>query len=322
MKTLDSPLADKNQSALRPHNVGLGILLVLVSTMFTSAQEAVIKLSSSEMSISQMFVLRSVLLIPVLVVIAIIMGSKSRSWKFAFHFWPTVRSLMFIGMYLTVYSVLPILPLAVVGAGIYTAPLFVAALSFILLGEPVGIRGFLAILLGFAGVLVVLQPGSEAFTWALVVPVSGGLFYALSALITRSKCQEYSAAEMAMSLAVTLLIAGLVSSAAIFLLAPSGPALTASPFLFGQWSFLGAAGWIAIIVLTLLMAGNGLVLPAAYKAAPTVIVATFDYCYLIFATLFGLILFAEFPTASTLVGMVMIASAGILIATGKTHFAR
>jgi drug/metabolite transporter (DMT)-like permease len=67
-------------------------------------------------------------------------------------------------------------------------------------------------------------------------------------------------------------------------------------------------------MLAALMVGNGLVLPAAYQSAPSIIIATFDYTYLIFATLLGAVLFSEIPDLQTVLGIVVIAGAGLIVA--------
>ena len=66
-------------------------------------------------------------------------------------------------------------------------------------------------------------------------------------------------------------------------------------------------------MLAALMVGDGLVLPAAYQSAPSIIIATFDYTYLIFATLLGIVAFAEIPDLQTVIGIVMIAGAGLIV---------
>lgn len=67
-------------------------------------------------------------------------------------------------------------------------------------------------------------------------------------------------------------------------------------------------------MLAALGVGNGLVLPAAYQSAPSIIIATFDYCYLIFATAFGFLIFSEIPDSQTIIGIAMIAGAGLVVA--------
>ncbi len=213
-------------------------------------------------------------------------------------------------MYFALYGAIASLPLATIAAGIYTAPLFVALLSAALVGEPVRRRGWLGIALGFAGVLLILKPGSEAFGWPMLLPVAGGLFYAVSALITRAKCRDVRPVSMALGMSLLLLAVGVAGSA----LMVWAPMPGGAPFVFGRWGVVDGRVMALVAMLAALMVGNGLVLPLAYQSAPTAIIAVLDYSYLIFATLFGLWVFGDVPDVWTLAGIGMIAAAGLMAA--------
>jgi drug/metabolite transporter (DMT)-like permease len=174
-------------------------------------------------------------------------------------------------------------------------------------------RRLLAIAIGFAGVLLILRPGTEAFTWLMLLPVMAGFFYALSSIVTRSRCRSTPPATLAISLSISLLITGVMVSAALYIGQPTPELVAVSPFLLGSWGALDLPGWGFVAILAVLMVGNGLVLPAAYQSAPSVIIATFDYNYLIFATLLGFIVFSEVPDRQTIIGILMIAGAGLMV---------
>lgn len=272
-----------------------GIALILLSTFLTALQDAIFKHTSADVTLWQLYVLRSVFLIPALLVIAFVWGDGAATWRRSLRLWPMLRATLFVLMYISMYSAIPVLPLSAVAAGVYTAPLFVAALSAPLLGEPARWRGLLAIAIGFAGVLVILRPGTEAFTWLMLMPVMAGFFYALSAIVTRSRCRSVPPATLALSLSIALLLTGAMVSAALSIWQPAPAQVELSPFLLGSWSAFDLPAWGFVVMLAALMVGNGLVLPAAYQSAPSVIIATFDYCYLIFATALGFVLFSEVP---------------------------
>jgi drug/metabolite transporter (DMT)-like permease len=299
---------------IRPDHIARGIALILLSTFFTALQDAIFKHASADVTLWQVYVLRSLLLIPAFLAISFIWGNGAATWHQSLRLWPMLRAALFVLMYFSMYSAIPIIPLSAVAAGIYTAPLFVAALSPLLLREPVRWRGLLGIAVGFAGVLVILRPGTEAFTWLMLLPILAGLFYALSAIVTRSKCRSIRPSTLALSLSIALLLTGVLASTALYIgqLAPEQVAV--SPFLLGSWSWLDLWEWGFVAMLAVLMVGNGLVLPAAYQSAPSVIIATFDYTYLIFATVLGVVLFSEIPDTQTVMGIIMIAGAGLIVA--------
>lgn len=301
------------EAAVRPDRIARGIAFIVLSTFFTASQDAIFKYASADVTLWQVYVVRSLFLIPAFLVIAALWGDGLSAWHQSLRLWPMSRAMLFVLMYFSMYAAIPLLPLSAVAAGLYTAPLFVAALSPLLLREPLRWRGALGIAVGFAGVLVILRPGTEAFTWLMLLPVLGGFFYALSAIVTRSKCRSIAPSTLALSLSIALLITGVVAS--IWLHARLTPEdVAVSPFLLGSWRWLDLSEWGFVAILAALMVGNGLVLPAAYQSAPAVIIATFDYTYLIFATLIGIVAFAEIPDLQTVIGIVMIAGAGLVVA--------
>lgn len=295
-----------------PQKAGLGAAVIVGAVFLMATQDALIKYVSADLALSQIFFLRSLLVLPVLSAIA---GRTLRSdWTNAFGPWPLARAALLSSMYLLLYAAIPFLPLSTLAAGFYTGPLFITLLSGLVLKEKVGLRGWAAVSIGFLGVLVLLQPGTEAFSPLALVPVLSGFCYALAAVVTRGPCQSDSPASLALSLNICLLGTG-------GLLLGLG---TAMPILDGGWSFLfrpwaamALAEWLLMASLAIFMIGIGLGLAAAYQLAPPVIIASFDYSYLVFATLWGLVLFAEVPDLTTWIGMFLILAAGLTISWQK-----
>ena len=203
--------------------------------------------------------------------------------------------------------------MATLAAGLYTSPLFVAALSALLIGEPVRLRGWFAIAIGFAGVLLILRPGTDSFSWFTLLPVLGGFFYALQALVTRAKCRAVPPATLAVSVNVALVVMGAVVSVVLIVLPPPPDSAAALPFVLGPWQIFGPVEWGFVAIVAALMVGNSLVVSAAYQSAPPFIIATFDYNYLVFMTIFGLLFFAEVPDLQTVAGALMIVGAGLMV---------
>ena len=305
-------------SNIRPDRVALGILLVVTSTFLIAIQDVIIKSASShDISLWQLFVFRSLLLIPTLLAFGMCWGDGAVTWRRALRFWPVCRAGLLILMWVTMYAAIPFVPLSTIAAGVYTAPLFVALLSAPLIGEPVSRAGWLAIVAGFAGVLLIIKPGAASFSWLTVLPVAGGLLYALSAIVTRTKCREIPPSTLAVSLAIALLMFGLVMSIALAALSPAPEVVSEYRFLTGPWGPMNLTTWGIVLGLFGVMAASSLILPAAYQSAPSTIIATFDYFYLIFATLFGFLLFSEVPDRMDVLGMILIVLAGVVVARGR-----
>lgn len=289
----------------RPSKTTLGSFLIVGAVFLMATQDALIKYISADLTLGQIFLLRSILVL--LLLHGIARGSRA-CWRDAFMIAPLARAVFLTLMYALLYSVIASMPLSTLAAGFYTGPLFIILLSGFFLKEPVSPAAWGAVAFGFLGVLVLLKPGSDSFAPLVLVPVLAGFCYAVAAVLTRGRCQNASPLAMALALNLCLLTAGIIVSTFGYLQGE----LPVSSFFARFLLSLGLRDWGLLFLLAALMVGIGLSLAAAYKIAQPAVIASFDYSYLIFATLFGMLLFAETPEISTLLGMVMIASAGLI----------
>ncbi|MEM7563131.1 MAG: DMT family transporter [Pseudomonadota bacterium] len=296
----------------RPDRVALGVTLMLLTVFMMSIQEALFKLHSDSFSLWQIFTLRGLLSVPLLIAIALL-AKRRNLWRQAFSKWPLMRSVYMTLMFIAMYAALPFLSLSTVAAGIYTAPVFVTILSAAVIGEPVGKTGWLAIATGFIGVLVILQPGSDSFSLWAVLPVLGGFLYALSSITTRARCQGISLPAMALSLNLVLLMTGILFSLIIFLWQPQAEISATNPSLLSHWRQVETSDWQLIILLAILAVAIGMGLAGAYQSAPPATIATFDYSYLVFMAVWDFLFFAIKPNLTTILGIVLIVTAGLLV---------
>jgi drug/metabolite transporter (DMT)-like permease len=298
-----------------------GILLIVGAVFTMALQDAVVKLVSAELPLWQLFVLRSLIALPLLATLVPLLLGGGRLLPRA-PGWALLRGALLVAMYVAFYAGLPVLPLSLVAAAYYTGPLFIVLFAALFLGERVGRRETLAVLIGFAGVLVVLQPGTGAFDPAMLVPIAAAVCYALANVMSRGKC----AGESALALSVALNLCFVLGGGAMTVLLAVAPlpteATTANPFLLGGWVALGAGDWAMLGGLAVANLVIHLALAKAYQSAPAQAIAPFDYSYLVFAAIWGFLLFAEIPTVATLLGMAMIAGAGLLVALGRPKAGR
>lgn len=296
-----------------PQNIFLGVSLIVVTAFAISVQDVVFKLFSNEMTLWQIFTLRGCLAVPVLVLIAYVKKGASANVRFAFGRWPLLRAMFITGTFLAFYAAVPFLSLSTVGAANYTAPLFVALLSAYVIKEPVGWFGWIGVLIGFVGVVVLLQPGTEAFSaWALL-PIIGALSYALAHIITRTKCQDVPLAALSLAQNFAMLCCGLAVSSMLLLTQPRGALARAYPYIFDLWAPVGPDDWMILSVLAGFSIVLGMMLAGAYKAAPPPIVATFEYSYLVFVAAWDVFFFGLIHGGQTLGGMSLIFLAGLLV---------
>ena len=298
-------------SETRPQQTALGVGLILASVLAMAFADAVVKLVSAELTVWQVFAARALVAIPVL---AALLPASGVGLRLRAPGWAWVRSAFLVLTWLAYFASLPVLSLSVAAVAIYTAPILIALLSAALIGEPVSARQWGGVLLGFLGVVAVLRPGSEAFSWFTLLPLLGAGFYALAMVLTRSKCRAEAPLVLALVLHVSFLLAGLIAMAVLALLGLDAATEAAYPFLLGGWAPMDARAWGLMALIGLLSAAYFAGVARAYQVAAPSIVATFDYAYLVWAALWGFVFFAERPGLATLAGMVLITLAGLLVA--------
>ncbi len=297
----------------RPQRVLRGVSLIVAAMFVTSVQDVVFKIFSDRLSLGQIFTLRALLAFPLLLALAWAQGLGRGGLADALRTWPLLRAFFMALMFLAFYAAIPFVNLSVLGAGTYTAPILVTLLSAYLIGEAVGRRGWIAVLVGFAGVVILLRPGTDAFSLWGLLPVIGAAFYAVAHVTTRWKCQSVPIAAMALSVNMVMLAAGLAVSGALWFWQPDDALVRSYPYLFSGWSPLGAREWLVLGVLALLTVVISAGIAGAYQAAPPPLVATFEYSYLVFVALWDSLFFAASPGGSTILGMLLIIAAGLLV---------
>lgn len=280
-----------------------GVMAILGAVFAMALTDALIKHSSAGMSLWQIWVLRSAMVLPVLFVMA-----RGRV-QVEGGIWVLFRTLALIGMYFCMYPALPFIDLSLAGAAFYTAPLFIVGLSAITLGQRIAYRQWMAIFTAFAGLLLIVRPFGATFTPVVLMPVAAAAFYACSAILTRARCQTITPVAMGFWLNVAFLVFGVVGLG----LVSSGVPFTQVdfPFLFAPWQPMTVEDWAIMAVLALLILGIAIGVARAYQSPQPAAIATFDYCYMIFAIFWGYALFGEIPDVWTLVGMALITTAGI-----------
>jgi drug/metabolite transporter (DMT)-like permease len=172
-------------------------------------------------------------------------------------------------------------------------PLLVAALAGPVLGEYVGWRRGLAILVGLVGVLVILRPGFTVFSPAALVPLVGALMFALYALLTRLVARGDSAGT-------TFFYTGTAGAVAITLVTP-----------FFWTPMQGTADWLWMLTLCSTAVIGHFLMIKAYEVAEAGTVQPFAYFQLLFILILGLTLFGERPDAWTYAGAALILAAGL-----------
>jgi drug/metabolite transporter (DMT)-like permease len=185
------------------------------------------------------------------------------------------------------------LPLADVITYYLAGPIFVTALSALMLGEHVGWRRWTAILVGFCGVLIALRPSTQTVSWPALIALGGSLSFALLMLITRSLRATPDIVMASSQFAGTFLLGAFLS------------AFNWVPPTTGSLALFVAAGCISVAAL--------FCVNRSLKLAPASVVVPYQYSMIVWAVIFGLVVFGDVPSAATIIGASIIIGAGLYI---------
>ena len=288
-------MTDKQDSADRP---ALGIVLMIAGVAGFAVMDAIIKWLTADYPVPQVVALRSWFGLPLLGILALHEGGL-KSLK-------TRRPLVHIGRYglvlilsFSFFWALSQMKLVDAIAVSFAAPIFITALSVPLLKEPVGLHRWVAIGIGFCGVLIILRPGMGVFQWAAIVVLCSVLAYALIMITTRAFKSTESTAALMLYPQLGISLTGIVI-APLFWVTPSLGDL-------GLFALAGLFGSVGVMCLT-----------HAFRLAPVATISPFEYTALIWATLLGFLLWDELPDRYTLIGAGIVISSGLYIIYRET----
>ncbi len=276
-----------------------GIALVLVTMLLFAIYDALSKYLARHYPVPELLWVRYLTHATFMLAV---FGPRMR-WqlvKTSRPFLQIVRALLLVVVTFLFMNGLRYIPLADATAINFLAPLLVTALSSPLLGEKVDLRGWMAVLFGFIGVLVIVRPGGSSLNWAVLFPFFSAVCYSFYQILTR----KFKGAEHPVT---THFITGLV-----------GVVVT---------SFAWQPGWTmpslnhALLMMCLGIStgvGHYLLIEAFQRMGPAV-AAPFTYTHLVWAVLFGSFAFGEIPDPVTILGILIIAGSGIYVAS---HHAR
>jgi drug/metabolite transporter (DMT)-like permease len=205
------------------------------------------------------------------------------------------------------------LPLADVEAIRFSAPLMITLLSVVMLGEKVGPRRWLALFVGFAGVLFIVRPAAATFNVGSIFILISVFFYALAVMLTRKLQTTDSSATMAYYSSLVYLVAAFVLIPLPNIVGEIPDAHPSIAFLFRAWSMPSLLDWIIMSGLGLVWAGGMYCMARAYSLAEASVAAPFEYVSLPINVMWGLVIWHEIPTLMTLVGAFLTLFSGLYV---------
>jgi drug/metabolite transporter (DMT)-like permease len=289
-----------------------GIAYIVLATLVFSLQDVAVKWISGDYSVIEIVVFRSLIALPATLALFRIEGGRGRPTTQR-RMLEYVRGFFFFLSFTSYMMALAAMPLAELATIRNSAPLMITFLSVIWLREKVDLRHWLALFVGFAGVLFIVRPGSATFNLGSVFALIAMLFYALNAMLTRKLRTSDSSATMAY-------YSSLVYLAASLLLAPLPVAVGEMPdahpsiaFLFRAWAMPGLLDVVVMSGLGLVWAVGMYFVARAYSAAQASVAAPFEYTALPISAIWGFFLWHEVPALATWIGAVLTIGSGLYI---------
>lgn len=289
-----------------------GILFCVLALFAFALQDSLIKSLSVGYPVLMILIIRMTLALVFLIIIGISLQG------FAILKTNRIKLMLLRGMlgflaFTSYYIALSIIPLADAAVVFMSAPLFVTALSVVLLGERVRLQRWTAIILGFTAVIVMLNPGSTLFQIEAAIPMFSALCYAMIPIITRHVGLSVHPLTNTIYTAASYLAFCILTFVLIQTLAPE-------PEGEGIW-FSIARPWstpdhqdLLLMALSGVIFTLGLIcITQAYRIAEVSIVAPFEYSYLLWAVLLGFIVFGDIPGVRTVLGGTVVVACGLYI---------
>jgi len=296
----------------------LGIALILVGMVAMSINDMLIKMLSGDYPLHQIVFTRSIFGLFFSLILVRVEGGFA-ILRTRHPFLHTLRGLLIVVSNMTYFTALAVMPLANTAALFFIAPLMITLLSIPFLGETVGPFRLGAVIVGFVGVLVMLQPweGENDFGVSRIVlflPVIAALTYALNQILTRKLGVTTKASAMVVYLQATFILVSIL----FWIFAGDGRYAVGLDskslvFLLRAWQWPNQTDIQYFVGLGVISSFVGYSLSQAYRVADAATVAPFEYIGLPLAVFWGWLFWAELPDFMATIGILLITGSGLFV---------
>lgn len=270
-----------------------GVCIMILGAGVLSMNDAVSKHLVETFPIGQILCLRQTVALAV-VLIYVWRTDAWRDLRINDRTGQALRAILHVGGAALIVWALSALPIATVTAIVFSSPVVVLVLSMRMLGERVSWARWIAVIIGFAGVLAIIRPGGVGFEWALLIPVAAAVASGLRDLMTRRLARSDT------SISVLFWASALMVAVTLFTI-PLG------------WQPLTLSASIWLIVNGLLNAGAHFLMIEALRLGAAGLVSPFRYTAILWATVAGFLVWQEVPDVMTMIGAAMLVVSGVLI---------
>ena len=289
-----------------------GILLILAAMLIFAVQDSLMKYIYNSVSLYEVYIIRTIVSF-ILVIIFLKILKKPIVFKTHYPLLTLCRVILFFFGFSSFYIALTIMPLATATALFFVSPFLITIFAKFILKDQIGPRRWIAVIVGFIGVYIILNPNFDDFDYFSLTPILCAFCYSLSMIIIKKTSEKDNVYQQMFQFYIGATIISII----FYFFIGDGRYDTidnpAAQFIFREWFSDLEFSLIYMIVLGFTAAAAFLLVFSAYRIASPAVVSPFEYSILIWSTLSGWIFFNEVPEINTIIGMFLIVVGGIYI---------
>ena len=289
-----------------------GIIYILLAMLVFSVQDSIMKYIFTFVSLYEVYLIRTLVSLTI-ILLFLKLTKKPIIFKTQYPLLTFCRVILFFFGFSFFYISLTVLPLGTATALFFVNPFLITIFAKFFLKEKIGPRRWLAVIIGFIGVYVILNPDFSNFDYMTLTPILCAFCYSLSMIIIKITSEKDNVYTQTFS----FYIGAIIISTIFYFIISDGKYDTvdhpASQFIFREW-FTDLENSILLMIVTGFTASLAFVLTfSAYRVASPAVVSPFEYSILIWSSLSGWFFFNEIPDIKTIIGMLLIVFGGIYI---------
>jgi len=289
-----------------------GIILILIGMLIFSIQDSIMKYIYNSVSLYEIYIIRtSVSFLIILLFLKLI--KKPIIFKTHYPFLTFCRVILFFFGFSSFYISLTIMPLVTATALFFITPFLITIFAKFFLKDQIGLRRWSAVIIGFIGVYIILNPNFDNFNYLKLTPILCAFCYSLSMIIIKKTSDKDDVYQQMFQ----FYIGALIISGTFYFLIGDGQYNTinnpAAQFIFREWFSNLEFSLIYLIILGFTASVGFLLLFSAYRIASPAVVSPFEYSILVWSSLSGWFFFDEIPGIRTIFGIILIVCGGIYI---------
>ena len=289
-----------------------GIIYILLGMLALSVQDSIMKYIYTVASMYEVYLIRTVVSF-IIIILFLKIVKKPIVFKTQYPLLTFCRVILFFFGFSFFYISLTVLPLINATALFFVTPFLITIFAKFFLKEQIGPRRWSAVIIGFVGVYVILNPDFSNFDYMTLTPILCALCYSLSMIIIKLTSEK----DTVYTQTFTFYIGAIIFSIIIYFTVGDGQYNTidhpASQYIFREWFTNLEASLLLMITMGVTASIAFLFIFTAYRIASPAVVSPFEYSILVWSSLSGWYFFNEIPDVKTIIGILLIVCGGIYI---------